>query len=272
MTNVALAFLAVVWPPIAVWLMFLVKMIPSSFQKYIEKEIERRSDAKLEYIKGEIQGSYSTLKSSVDMLSASSTGLHPHIIEAVSEIWATMLNARPHFIGLITFDTMLLASEANDAFKEKEDFAHFLAFVRVFEGDLQNPERLAVAFPPGQEKNRLFCGDRLWLIFYVFQAILIRSALLISGSFKKGEYQDWRKDGGIKQLLNSVFPSEYVVTVLAKEFGGIQDILGRLEAEFLHESTRVMSGSKAMADSLADMQAVMLLHNAQIANQRQART
>ena len=37
-------------------------------------------------------------------------------------------------------------------------------------------------------------------------------------------------------------------------------VLGRLEAEFLREAARVMSGSKAIADSLSDFQATFLVH------------
>ena len=46
--------------------------------------------------------------------------------------------------------------------------------------------------------------------------------------------------------------------------------LAQLEAEFLHEATRVMSGSKAMADSLANVQSIMLLQNAKVAEHEKA--
>lgn len=81
----------------------------------------------------------------------------------------------------------------------------------------------------------------------------------------KRAYQDWRKDDGIKQLLTSALSAEYVEKVKGKRFGGLQMALAQLEAEFLHEATRVMSGSKAMADSLANVQSIMLLQNAKVA-------
>jgi hypothetical protein len=58
---------------------------------------------------------------------------------------------------------------------------------------------------------------------------------------------------------------EAVKKVRESKFNGLADALSQLEAEFLHEATRVMSGSKAMADSLADVQALILLQNAKIA-------
>lgn len=77
MWNTILAVAAIAWPPIAAWL--VLKLIPSSISKYVEKEIERRSDAKLEAIKAEIQGSYSTLKTSVDVLTATNSGMQARI-------------------------------------------------------------------------------------------------------------------------------------------------------------------------------------------------
>jgi hypothetical protein len=38
--------------------------------------------------------------------------------------------------------------------------------------------------------------------------------------------------------------------VRVRPIGGLTTAIAQLEAEFLHEATRVMSGSKAMADSL----------------------
>ena len=53
--------------------------------------------------------------------------------------------------------------------------------------------------------------------------------------------------------------------VQARAIGGLSITISQLEIDFLHEATRVMSGSKAMADSLTNMQSVLQLQNTQIA-------
>jgi hypothetical protein len=93
----------------------------------------------------------------------------------------------------------------------------------------------------------------------------MRSSLLIARSFHKHDFDDWRKDDGIRQLLSAILPIAFVDDVRAREIGGLSIAISQLEAEFLHEATRVMSGSKAMADSLTNMQSVLQLQNAQIA-------
>jgi hypothetical protein len=92
--------------------------------------------------------------------------------------------------------------------------------------------------------------------------------LLIARSFQKNDFDDWRKDDGIRQLLCAVLTTEFVNDVRASEIGGLSTAMAQLEAEFLHEATRVMSGSKAMADNLTNMQSAMLLQTAQIAQQK----
>ncbi len=118
----------VVWPPIAVWLAF--KLLPSSVTRFVEKEIDRRSDAKLERIKGEVQGSYSTLKTSVDVLMARNSTINPHVIDSVKALWANMLAIRTEFGGVITFDSVVLAEEAEEAFAKADKSASIpLAYV-----------------------------------------------------------------------------------------------------------------------------------------------
>lgn len=102
-------------------------------------------------------------------------------------------------------------------------------------------------------------------MFYIYRAVTLRSAYLISCSFKERKFRNWREDGGIHQLLSSVIAKDEVTKLRGSLTGGLSAGLARLEGKFLHEATRVMSGSKAMADSLADIQAMMLLQNANIA-------
>ena len=81
----AVLFIAIFVAP-AIFGFVFMKLLPGAITKYVDKEIERRSDIKLEKVKGQIEGSYSTLKTSMEMLTASNTGLHPHIIDSVGHL------------------------------------------------------------------------------------------------------------------------------------------------------------------------------------------
>lgn len=243
----------------------IARLLPRAITKFVDKEIERHSDIKLEKVKEEIQGSYSTLKSSVDMLTASNSGLHPHIIETVIALWGLLVTMKHNFSGMVVFDTLFLASKAHEAFRDETAHANLIAYVETHRNEFDNLAANGAVLEPNLDKHRLFCGNRLWLIFYIIRAIYMRSSLLIARSFQTNDYVDWRKDDGVCQLLSAVLPETLISQVRGRSTGGLTVAIDQLEARFLHEATRVMSGSKIMADSLADMQAVLLLENAKIA-------
>lgn len=244
-----------------------LKLLPSTITKFVDAEIERRSDIKLEKVKGQIEGSYSTLKTSMEMLTASNTGLNPNIIESVSALWGLIVAMKHDFSGMITFDSLFLANEAAEAFQDQASHKNLITFVEKHRDEFDNLAANGAVLEPNLDRHRLFCGDKLWLIFFIIRTVYMRSSLLIARSFQKNDFDDWRKDDGIRQLLSAVLPTAFINDVQARQIGGLSMAIAQLEAEFLHEATRVMSGSKAMADSLTNMQSVMLLQTAQIAQQ-----
>ncbi len=267
MENVALTALTVAWPPVASWL--VLKLLPASITRYIEKEIDRRSDVKLEALKAELQSAYSSVKTSVDTLNASNSGMRPHIIEAVTALWDQMNRMREDFSGVTGFDSIVLPEEAQEIFSVRRN-ARILRFVQNFE-DKAYAHGLMIEYNTAKPDNhRLFCGDRPWLLFYTYRAVVFRSALLITESYRLANYRDWRTDKGIDQLLSGILPANEIADLRNAKFGGLTATLSRIEGDFLHEATRVMSGSKAMADSLSDMQAIIQLEHAKVAQTQRA--
>lgn len=267
MLNAAWLFVMLLWSPLAI-LLFL-KFLPSLAGKFLAKEIERRSDIRLERIKADLEGSYSTLKTSVDVLVAGNSGMRSHIISAVSALWQAMIKMRDEYGSLVAFDSIILAEEADKAFADQQNPKHAKICALVGAHADERPLRRDSPMNDSElEHHRLFCGDRLWLIFYTYRATLGRSSLLISWSFQQGSFRDWRRDDPIAQLFGMVLSVETLREARETKLNGLNSLFGRLEAEFLHEAARVMSGSKVMADSLSDMQSIMLLQNAKIGERR----
>ena len=261
MRDIVLSAVALGWPVAAAWL--VLKLFPGALTKLVNKEIDRRSDSKLERLKADLQGSYSTLKNSVDVIIATNSGMHPHIIASVTALWAQMISIRDRFGTAVAFDNIFTAEEASQAFSGRSH-QNLLEYVRACEGDLHVNPMFTEFNGNEMDNHRLFSGDRLWLIFHIFRAVHLRYGYLLSESFKRRQFVDWRKDKGIDQLLGSVIDQSDVSKLRVVELGGLAAAIARLEAEFLHEATRVMSGSKAMADSLSDMHSILLLQNAKV--------
>lgn len=265
MKEALVTALALAWPPIVFWI--AVKLFPGAIVKYVDKEIERRSDAKLEHLKAELQGAYAGVKSSVEVLTATNSGMRPHIIEAVTALWSEMTAMRGRLGGIVAFDAVILAHEAQEMFERRHN-AKALHYVAEFE-DAARMDALVIEFNGvALENHRLFCGDRLWLLFYIYRAVILRSTLLVNWSYEQRTYRDWRTDSGVKQQLRAVLSDADAAKFESENIGGLSSALSRIEAEFLHEAARVMSGSKAMADSLSDVQAMIALRSAEAARVR----
>jgi hypothetical protein len=271
MTPGWLAIIAILWPPLLA--VVVLKVFPDLVGKILLKAMEHKSELRLtrlkdelaretslqvERAKAEFQASYATLKTSVDVLSTGQSGMRAEIIAAVSMLWATIMELRAEFGGLVTFDMVFTTDEISGAIDGSGN-AKLLAWVERYR-DKQKLDEKSLSFMRSEiDAGRLFCGDRLWLLFFVTRAIYIRLALLANKSLADRRYHGWRKDRAIPVQLASVLPADVIKIARENQFDGLQSAMSRLEADFLHEATRVMSGSKAISDSLSDMQAVMLL-------------
>ncbi len=85
-------------------------------------------------------------------------------------------------------------------------------------------------------------------------------------ALNSGKYTPLIEDAGIVQLLTAVLPQDLVVHAKTDQLNGLVGLIGQLEGEFLKEAARVMSGSKAVAESLADMQATQQLQTREVAS------
>jgi len=61
------------------------------------------------------------------------------------------------------------------------------------------------------------------------------------------------------RILKGVVPQEVFGPLKRQKFGGFRQIVAHIEAQFLKEALRVMSGSQHLSDSLSDLQSTLLI-------------
>ena len=81
---------------------------------------------------------------------------------------------------------------------------------------------------------------------------------------------DWRKDTNFRSILLNVLSEDIVSAIMGKRFGGLSTAIVYLEAEFLKEGSRVMSGSEGFSEALSDVQAAVKHETARIEQERAA--
>ena len=117
--------------------------------------------------------------------------------------------------------------------------------------------------------ERLYVGDRLWLIFRTITAVYGRFGYLVHKSCKERQYVDWRKDKLFSTNLHNVLSEDFVTNAKSRKMGGLRTIISHLESDFLKEGARVMSGSQGFSEALSDVQAVVKLENSKIAQEKE---
>ena len=235
----------------------------------LKTELASDASVKVEAVKAELQGAYSTLRTSVDIISAGQSGLRTETITVVREMWKMILRLRLEFGDLFTFYSILLPKEIERVFSEGQP-PRIVRMVERYRDEGKLTARINDFVGTQVEEGRLFAGEKLWLIYHSTRAFHLRLALLTSGSLKDHKYRDWSSDELIDYALRSVLAGNVVDRIKEAQTRGVQEAIGRLEAEFLHEANRVMSGSRALADSLSDIQATLRLEHQKVADRRAA--
>ena len=255
------AVLLIVWT--LMWTL-VIRVFPSIFSKSLEKRIEHKYDSKLEGIKAELEASYSTLKTSVDFLSTTQSELRTKVIESTENLWRIVCEVEKEFGDIMLIDRIVLPSEVDEILSGER---HNQVIQQIFESHSKPEdwtEKLNCAKKLETGTERLFVGDRLWLLYSTIRAIHGRFAFLMGESLKQHKYVSWKEDRLMNSHLESCLPTSVVDSVKGKRFGGLQVAIAHLEGEFIKEADRVMSGSSGFADSLSDVQSVLQYHNQQI--------
>lgn len=227
-----------------------------SLTKY-KDELDRSSALTLERARASLAADVGTLRSSMDFLSASQSGLRAHSVEAIQALWRDMLALKSALAGLWTFEQVLTADEKQAVVSGTDRRGR--DFITPYLSEPAYLEHIKPLLASEAELHRPFCGERLWLIFVVFRNVHLRSAFLAQQAVAKSRHNRLLDDSGINQLLRTVLSAEAIAEARKQPINDLGSLFAHLEGMFLQEAVRVMSGSKAVAESLADMQATLLL-------------
>jgi hypothetical protein len=252
----------------------LIRTFPEILGGAILKAFERRNAEQIERLKNELSRSstkelehlradYETLRASTEYLAANQSELRAKMISSAELLWNDMLVLRNEFGSLINFETIFLPSEISDAF-ERGKHPQIMKWVEDYREETRVNMKLVKAGGSETEKCRLFVGDKLWMTYYAFRAIILRIAYMTNMSFQKNKYRNWREDEPSLNLLAAVLGRPVLDQALKSELPALTNVLASLEGQFLAEAMRIMSGSKVYADSIADVRSTMTFETARV--------
>lgn len=232
----------------------------------IKADLTATNASELAHIKGEIDARYATLKSSIEFMTANQAELRGRLVASCERLWTCLAELREAFQDVLHVDMVLLPHEldelikgprkSNSVYREIERYAKPETVVENFKS--------AGATDAERHPDRLFAGEKLWLLFYVLRALYGRLGVLYERSIREKRYVDWRTDTGVEGLCKRVVP-DAVLEGARRGLPGFQYLTGYIEVEFLKEATRVMSGSRGLLETLPDVQTSILAEKKRLA-------
>ena len=130
----------------------LVRTFPAVLTETLTKGIEHRYATRLSRLKVDWDARYSTLKSSVDFLSASQSDLRTRSISSVESLWTTVLEIERECRALVFVDSILTPKEIQDSFVSGRiktllgDFRDFKWWQRRSSASTSSPPRESGCF------------------------------------------------------------------------------------------------------------------------------
>jgi hypothetical protein len=153
-------------------------------------------------------------------------------LEALENLWGIICTLRKEFCLVVFVDTVLLAKEMDEYFKEGRH-ARAMDVVRYY-ANRQYAAQKFMAINP--DKERPFVSHRIWSLFFVVRQIYGRAVYLVETSYRDRKYNDWRLDSGFDQILRSMLPGAIFDNLKQKQMGGLSAAIDQLEAQFLAEA------------------------------------
>lgn len=260
-----------VWlaPPL-VWTLVIV-VFPKFFSDTLLRAIDHKHNIRLEEIKSELarqnaieiemlKSDDSTLKSSVELLSANQGEIRARRLVAIEKMWNVFLQMDRQFAGLIYLDTILLPTELDDFFRgnRKKPSDYIEGIVRQYIDQDAVVKKFNESGAEEIEKERPFVGDQIWKTFYALRALYGRCAILIKYSFEKKRYQNWKEDGHFASVVGTAVPPNVMDAAKTRQFQGLQMIILHLTQAFLKESEHVLSGTRAAAEFIPNIQEILM--------------
>ena len=156
----------------------------------------------------------------------------------IETLWGSVLAARENVPAVMGFIDILTVDE----YKTSKDRPHFKQLM----GDL-SVEKMAKMFKDNVgsiERVRPYVGEYLWALLGTYQALILRTALLLHWGKEDSEKLNWHQDSGIQQLLKTSLTPQELEAFEAVRIGKIGWLQRTYEQKMLAAMQLIVSGEQ----------------------------
>lgn len=224
------------------------------------EELKNQYTTELEHLRAEITERRDLLTNTHSALSSGYAASHERIVTAMEELWKTVMSIESFISPQIFLYQVYVPQEYNNL---PVDTQKRVVTVRP-QAELDDH---MIKVGQSMEDKRIFIGEKLWLIFYIYRAISYRLVFKIAEQKAKGKFYEWNRDSDgkrdyIENMLLLVFTKKELDSIItppiegADKFGVPQRILYTLERKMLDEMNEWMFGKRLVNMSIEEQQRV----------------
>lgn len=211
------------------------------------KSWDTKYERELELLRNTLSNERLQLEHLFSTLSSEQTLAQKRRLEAVDELWKSVVKLRDHFSPAIFFFSILHPDEYQNALTK----SNMAAAISQIDDEFFVTGADMVA---SLESQRPYLGETLWLRFFIYRAFVGRLAVLITQIKDGRSIDDWRKDPGVQQHLSSILTKEEWASLKQASPFDVHYALNLLEAKLLEEISYVLSGRRSSLESFENAQ------------------
>lgn len=162
-------------------------------------------------------------------------------LQAVDGLWKRVLHLRSGLPPILGFIDVLTVDE----YKTIKDHKTFRTLSEGW-----SMERVTQLIDKDVEQVRPYVGEYAWAVFTSYQAVMLRIVFLLNLGRDDAAKLEWYKDGGTRQLVETVLTPSEVEEFDAAKFGKITWLQRRFESKILSASRKLISGEEFGSEAL----------------------
>lgn len=244
---------------------FVVFLAKNWFLERLRTSIKSEYDSKLEHLKSELSSKNSKeieqlkallgkdaaiISAAQKSFSESHVAAHPQKIYAIKNLWGCLLHIQRNSPPIFTFLDALLPNEYGETLGSKQ-----LTFSDISADDIQKMLGGKVIHA---ENHRLLAGDYLWSLFWAYQALSARIAMLFQAGRAKKHVDAWYDDSGCKSIIQSLCTPDEFAEFEKMKFLKILWIRNLIVSKFMQTANRILSGQSSVDTALEESQRIVM--------------
>ena len=220
----------------------IIKWITDLITNKINVSWDKKVKEDLMFLKDELSQNRLLIENSISNYSSTQQITHNKKLDAVEVLWENVLYIRDTCGSAITFYKLLEPAEYKSLYEGDK--------IKQWFGDISRKDiSIMLTKTDNVEKYRLYFGEPLWMLFFVYRAFIGRITVLLIEGIEKSDIIDWTKDKSTISLLENILSNEEMENLNNILPIAMHNLLAILENKIIHEINKVVSGQKASEET-----------------------